>query len=743
MSNIELQPARPESIPPTQSLPHDRLFLAFIENLPGAAWIKDLEGRYLFANEQVAMASRLPVQEMLGKTDAQLVPGETATLFKESDAEVLRKDQPVELVQTISLNGQLRHLFVAKFPIRGDDGKPRMIGGFGVDITEMTKTKEALEQSEQKIRSLLDATTDLVFLIDRAGKVLLINTHGAKHLGKRPEEIEGTNCYALIPPEAAAARRGQIERAIQTAQPVRFEDARNGVFFDNRIFPLLDSCSEVAQIAIFATDITERKRAEETFRESEQRTRVVLNATTESVFLIDLEGKIILANLTGAARLGKRPEELEGTNVYSLFPPELAASRREHGQKVIRSGQPFRFEDPRADRIFDSCVYPLLNARSEVTHLVIFASDITERKRTEHALRESEERSRRLVNLSPIMIGVAVDEKVAFINEAGAAMLGATSAEQLIGRPVIELVHPASRELAARNIQRLLQASTPVNLGVETWQKLDGTPIQVELRAFLFRYQDVPAIYIVAEDVTDRMEAEEKLKTYAAQLHLLSQQLVEAQENERRHLARELHDEVGQALTAIQISLQSALRQPAPAAPSAPLQESLRLVEDLVRKTQDLSLSLRPTLLDDLGLPAVLRWYTSQQAARAGLHADFWASPLESRLDPALETACFRVAQEALTNVVRHAQAGEVTVQLLREDTSLHLVIHDDGKGFDVPAFLARTGTDTCIGLLGMQERVALVGGRFECKSSPQSGTEVHAWFPLAWRAIPPAPSPA
>jgi two-component system sensor histidine kinase UhpB len=238
----------------------------------------------------------------------------------------------------------------------------------------------------------------------------------------------------------------------------------------------------------------------------------------------------------------------------------------------------------------------------------------------------------------------------------------------------------------------------------------------------------------VALDVTERKLAEEKLKAYAQQLQTLSQRLVETQENERGHIARELHDEIGQALTAIQINLQSALRLDLSTPVAQRLQESLKLAEDLLQKTQDLSLGLRPSLLDDLGLPSALRWYANLVASRAKLRVEFWAGRLDSRLDPEIETACFRVAQEALTNVVRHAQAAQVTVELRREDEALHLVVHDDGMGFDVAGCLGDAQRGARLGLVGMQERVALAGGRFECKSNPQQGTEVHAWFPLRWR---------
>jgi signal transduction histidine kinase len=164
------------------------------------------------------------------------------------------------------------------------------------------------------------------------------------------------------------------------------------------------------------------------------------------------------------------------------------------------------------------------------------------------------------------------------------------------------------------------------------------------------------------------------------------------------------------------------------------LKESLQAVERVLEQVRDLSLNLRPSMLDDLGLEPAMRWYTNRQAALTGLRAEFRADALAERLDPLIETACFRVAQEALTNVVRHAHAHEVTVEMRSQGDCLHLFVRDDGVGFDVAAFRAQAVMGASLGLLSMEERATLTDGGLECKSAPGQGTEIHAWFPLKWR---------
>ena len=151
------------------------------------------------------------------------------------------------------------------------------------------------------------------------------------------------------------------------------------------------------------------------------------------------------------------------------------------------------------------------------------------------------------------------------------------------------------------------------------------------------------------------------------------------------------------------------------------LKESLEVVERVLEQVHDLSLNLRPSMLDDLGLEPALRWYTDRQATLAGLQAEVQADPLEQRLDPMIETECFRVAQEALTNVVRHAKARSVIVELTRNDGQLHLSVRDDGVGFDVAAVREQAVRGDSLGLLSMEERATLAGGGLEpCHPGPR-----------------------
>ncbi len=243
----------------------------------------------------------------------------------------------------------------------------------------------------------------------------------------------------------------------------------------------------------------------------------------------------------------------------------------------------------------------------------------------------------------------------------------------------------------------------------------------------------------VVRDVSERKRTEQERELLLQQvdadrerLQTLSQQLLDTQETERRFIARELHDEIGQAMTALKINLQSAMQMPSMKETQDLLAENIRIAERVLQQVRDLSLDLHPSLLDDLGLAPALRWYVDRVAQRAGLNAEFITDAEAPRAPARIEIACFRIAQETLTNVQRHARAKNVRVELTQRERELQLTIQDDGVGVDVSSALERAARGSSLGLVGMQERAQLVGGRLEIESSEDRGTRVRATFPLA-----------
>lgn len=240
------------------------------------------------------------------------------------------------------------------------------------------------------------------------------------------------------------------------------------------------------------------------------------------------------------------------------------------------------------------------------------------------------------------------------------------------------------------------------------------------------------------QEISERTQAErdlrdlyERLQGSHLALRMLSRRLMEVQEEERHRIARELHDEIGQALTAAKINIQQAMHALGGPAAGAHLEESVSLMDRTLQQVRNLALDLRPSLLDDLGLVPTLKWLVERHAQASEIAIRFDFDQLGTRALPEIELACYRVAQEALTNAIRHGRATQTAVELRKHGQTLELTVSDDGVGFDPDDMLIQAREGGSIGLLGMKERVTLVEGQVEIQSTPGQGTRIRARFPL------------
>ena len=223
----------------------------------------------------------------------------------------------------------------------------------------------------------------------------------------------------------------------------------------------------------------------------------------------------------------------------------------------------------------------------------------------------------------------------------------------------------------------------------------------------------------------------EAMRVSAERLKILSRRLLEVQELQQRATARELHDEIGQALTAAKINLQALQNHPQASPLKAKLKECVDIINQTLQQVRSLSLTLHPAVLDDLGLTPAVRWLVDREAQRGEFNAQVSAEDLPDRFSPEIELVGYRVVQEALNNISRHARAQNVTIEFSRQGRDLHLLIRDDGVGFDTETTYQKVMKSDSLGLLSMQERIELLNGHFEIKSAPGKGTEIHACIPL------------
>jgi signal transduction histidine kinase len=232
--------------------------------------------------------------------------------------------------------------------------------------------------------------------------------------------------------------------------------------------------------------------------------------------------------------------------------------------------------------------------------------------------------------------------------------------------------------------------------------------------------------------LTERKRTEQALRESEAAARNYSRRLIEAQEAERQRISRELHDQVGQILTAVKMNLYALQHNCSQSDILLSINDNLKVIDEAVDQVRDLSADLRPLLLDDLGLVVALRWYLERQTRSLNIAAKFVSGSLDEddRFSPEVETACFRIVQEGVTNIVRHARATQVSVRLERVVSELILLITDDGAGFDARMIRSSSGTST-LGLRGMEERALALGGTITIDSAPALGTEICVRFPI------------
>lgn len=483
------------------------------------------------------------------------------------------------------------------------------------------------------------------------------------------------------------------------------------------------------------------RQTELALRKNEMLLRKVLDTLPVGVWVADRDGGLVMGNPAGQKIWGGA--HYVGPDDYAVYKGRWtesgkkieardwalarAISRRETSLKEMVDIECF---DGTHKTILNSAI-PILGAADELMGAIVINEDITEQRRAQSALRVSQERFHAFMDNIPGLAWMKDDNfRYIYTNRALQRFSGKTPG-QLSNIDDFDLFAADTAAALRRNDEQALASDATLEV-VETLQDANGQAHTLMVLKFPMRDASNSRFLCgVGIDISERRRMEEALQAANRQLQALSGRVIEIQESERRYVARELHDEIGQALTAVKINLQFLLRQQADR-PLASLESCIEIVDGALEQVRSMSLDLRPSQLDDLGLVAALRWYLDRQARMAGVTVGFNADTLSHRLDTAIETACFRIAQEAVTNALRHARAQCVWVELRLQEHELLLLIRDNGGGFNVAAARGEAASGRSLGLLSMEERAGLAGGRLEIVSAPGNGTQICARFALA-----------
>jgi len=595
----------------------------------------------------------------------------------------------------------------------------------------------ALRERGAFLEAVFEAINEVVFVKDRLGRYLIINPAGARLFGESVEEVVGKDAAALFAPETAQQIIETDREIIAEGSTKTFEQIGTAAGVTRSYLttkgPFRDVEGRVIGVIGIARDITESKMLQTERERAMERLRLQIARLPLGYIHMDANACVLDWNPAAEKLFGYTREEALGRPCLELIVP---APIDDHVKEILHriwAGDMHAHsvnENRTKDGRVITCEWfntPLIEADGSFVGVISLAQDVTARKRAEEALARD---ALLLANVRDSVIVTDLEGIVTSWND-GATRLFGWRAEEMVGRPLVERVP----EVARAGMAAATQAISEGKEFAGEWEdyRKDGSRVWIDARVTRITNATGKPVGLVglAHDITDRKKAERALREYADRLQGLSRRVVEVQEEERRHLARELHDEIGQSLTAIGITLQ-AVKRSGGAAELPQLEECIGMVDHAIQQVRHLSLDLRPAMLDDLGLVSALRWYLDHQAQRVGYAARLASDKKDDvRIAPAIEIAAFRVAQEALTNVARHARAQRVNVRLRVRGGALRLVVRDDGSGFDPEAIHQRGDSGAGLGLLGMRERAALLGGRVKIRSAPGRGTEVRLTIPL------------
>jgi len=465
--------------------------------------------------------------------------------------------------------------------------------------------------------------------------------------------------------------------------------------------------------------------------------RTLIDESSDGFEVIDLEtGRFLGVNETTCRRLGYQREEL-----LSLSVPDIEAvavdfsSWHKLVEDIRQSG--FKILEGRHKRK-DGSTFPVevsvRHVKLDRDYLVAAVRDITKRKQAEESQRTSEARFRRLVdsNVQGVMFSNMKGEIIK-ANDAFLDIVGYTRKDMEAGRLNWGALSPPKYAEADRHAVAETVATGVFTPYEKEYLRKDGARVPILIGGAAFEDDSGEGVCFVI-DITERKQAEEALKNSQAQLRALSARLQSVREDESERIAREIHDELGQALTTLNMDLiwiQQKLK-----AEKSPLlrpqfqrrmKAATALLETTVRSVQRISTELRPAMLDDLGLTATLEWQAEEFEARTGIHCQWKLKPATVRPNRDQATALFRIFQEILTNVARHSRARSVNLRLVQNDGKLILEVADDGKGFDEKKLLLHKS----LGLLGIRERAAFIGGGVEICSAPGKGAKITVTSPV------------
>ena len=735
-----------------------RIVNSVLRSMGDGVVVTDATGQLLVANPAV--------ESILGFSPGQIPPIEWAERYEFFHADTATPFQRGEWPLTRALRGEKvdwlevylrasqgvpgRWVSINARPIRDDAGA--LSGSVVVfhDITWLKRAQDALFESEYRFRSLVEGARDIIFTLSVDTTMTSLNPAFETVTNWSRSQWIGEPLVSLLHPDDAGFCQDVLQAILERGTPLTCSmqiSMKQGGYVTGEFVgtPQMRQGRVIGVLGIIR-DVTERRRIEDALRVSEERLRSIVQSTKDAIVLVNALMKVAFWNKGAEATFGYSAEEIIGQPVTMIIPERYHEELERNAQRVrvLERVQLTSKTLELVGRRKEGSEFPLelsltaWKGKSDLFFTIIMR-DISERRSAEEQLDRLHYHNQVVLNSAGEGIyGVDRAGRLTFVNPAAAKMFG-WDAEIMIGQSLHALVVPPDlreqplESLHCPIVETISAGEIREQVDSAFWRK-DGTSFPVEyVSTPICERGEIVGAVVVFKDTTDRKRAEAQLQDSLRRLRKLSGRMEGIREEERGRIARELHDELGVGLTCLKIDLSrlgGLLGERLIPRDRAKVEEKIRGMKEQVDSTitsvQRIVAELRPGVLDDLGLVAAIEWQCRDFQRRTGIVCHCAVSHEDLRVDPEQATAVFRICQEALTNVTRHAQATEVHVRLEDQGVGLLLQVRDNGRGIPQDRLVdARS-----FGLLGMRERAGLLGGDVQIDTQEGNGTTIAVQLP-------------
>jgi len=606
------------------------------------------------------------------------------------------------------------------------------------DITERKKVEDAIRVSEETRRLIMNSALDAIVTMDKKGFVTGWNCQAEKLFGWTADEIIGQTLYnTLIPHQYRELHKKGLEKYGKSgAGPVLNKLIEISALDKNgKEFPIELSIIPIKQgenefFCGFLRDITERKIAEEKIKKEKELSERIIETLPGVFYMIDADGNYIRWN-----KLKETISKYSHEEMKNMVPLDFFEGKdKENILKAIQEGFRDGSVKIEADIVTkDKQKIPFYFNGVVIDHegkpcLMGMGIDITEKRKAAEQLLKEKELSDSIINSLP-GIFYLINESGKFLrwNKNFEAISGYSSRE-MNRLQLLDVFDKDEKELMKKKIAIVFEKG--MGEAEAHFFTKDRKKIPYYFNGWRIIFENKPCLIGVGIDISDRKQADEKLKQSYQDIRRLASHLEQIREEERIHIAREIHDELGQQLTVLKMDISWLNKKidKSSAEAQQKISDLLGVIDNTVKTVRRISTELRPSILDDLGLQAALDWQCQEFERRSGIKTSLTSNADHLKLAPVMATGLFRIFQESLTNVARHAQATKVHAQLTMNGNSLMLVIKDNGKGF----LTVGIENKKTLGILGMRERALLMDGEFKIISIPGKGTEIRISVPVS-----------